>query len=223
MSFFIGTSAEGDKFLTTAGYTALILLVIALILVGNAIFGKKKKFSALQLAYSAMGIALATVLSLISIFHLPQGGSVTPCSMLFVVLIGYWFGPGVGFTTAIAYGALQLMIDPYILSIPQLLLDYIFAFGALGLSGFFYKKQGKYSLIIAYIVAITGRFLFSFLSGVIFFGDFASASSFMGSVWYSISYNGSYIYLEGIITVVLLLIPAVRAGLNAVRNMAIRD
>lgn len=61
--------------------------------------------------------------------------------MLFLVLIGYWYGLRAGLMTAIAYGFLQLVSDPYIISIPQMLVDYIFAFGALGLSGLFSKSK----------------------------------------------------------------------------------
>ena len=81
-----------------------------------------------------MAIAAAFVTSDIKLFHLPFGGSITLFSMLFLVLIGYWYGLRAGLMTAIAYGFLQLVSDPYIISIPQMLVDYIFAFGALGLS-----------------------------------------------------------------------------------------
>ena len=133
--------------LTTAGYTALVVLMLALLLlacfIGNSV--KQPKFSARQLAFSAMAIAAAFVTSEIKLFHLPFGGSITLFSMLFLVLIGYWYGLRAGLMTAIAYGFLQLVSDPYIISIPQMLVDYIFAFGALGLSGLFSKsKNGLY-------------------------------------------------------------------------------
>lgn len=49
-----------------------------------------------QIAFAAMAMALAVVTSMIKIFSLPMGGSVTLLSMLFIVLIGYWFGLKVG-------------------------------------------------------------------------------------------------------------------------------
>ena len=106
--------------LTTAGYTALVVLMLALLLlacfIGNSV--KHPKFSARQLAFSAMAIAAAFVTSEIKLFHLPFGGSITLFSMLFLVLIGYWYGLRAGLMTAIAYGFLQLVSDPYIISIP---------------------------------------------------------------------------------------------------------
>ena len=116
MSFFVTANADGAYDLTTAGYTALILVFIALLLAGAAVFGTKKKMSTKQLVFSAMAIALAVVTSMIKLFDLPMGGSVTLFSMLFIVLIGYWYGFGGGLTAALAYGVLQLLIDPYILS-----------------------------------------------------------------------------------------------------------
>ena len=94
--------------------------------------------------------------------------------------------------------------------------DYIFAFGALGLSGLF--TNSKYGMIKGYLVAIFGRFVFSFLSGVIFFGMYAPEG--MNPAVYSAVYNGSYIAAEGVITIILLMIPAVSNALKKVKNMA---
>jgi thiamine transporter len=59
---------------------------------------------------------------------------------------------------------------------------------------------------------------FAVLSGVIFFGMYAPEGQ---NVWvYSFGYNGLYIITEAAITIVVLLIPAVRKGLNQVRVAA---
>ena len=200
MSFFAipVTDEYGVTYqLTTAGYTVLVIAMIAALLVGCAIFGSKKKFSAKQLTFSAMAIALAMVTSLLKLVNMPMGGSVTLFSMLFIVLIGNWYGIGVGLTTGLAYGILQLVIDPYIISLPQMLLDYIFAFGALGLSGIF--SQSKNGLIKGYFLAVVGRFMFSTLSGYIFFPTFMP-EFFDSAIIYSICYNGAYIGAEAILT-----------------------
>ena len=89
---------------------------------------------------------------------------VTLLSMLVICLPGYWFGAAVGIATATAYGLLQLIIEPYIISIPQLIVDYFLAFGALGLSGFFPgtvdELRGKYSQI--YSVSLAALYSRSF-------------------------------------------------------------
>ena len=117
-------------------------------------------------------------------------------------------------SAAFAYGLLQMIVDPYIISVPQLLCDYVLAFTALGLAGFFYEK--KNGMIIGYLVGIVGRFVFSVLSGVIFFAAYAPKG--MHPVVYSSLYNGSYIGAEGILTIIVLLIPAVHKALNRVKS-----
>ncbi len=221
MSFFATPMMDewGDTTynLTTAGYTALVIALIVILLIGCALFGGKKKLSAKQLAFSAMAIALATVCSFIKLVHFPMGGSVTLLSMLFICLVGYWYGLGGGITAAIAYGILQLVIDPYILSIPQLLVDYIFAFGALGLSGLFHNA--KHGLIKGYIAGILGRYFFAFLSGWIFFGTYAGDYGFSNGAIYSLCYNGIYIGAEAAITLVIIALPPVAKALASVKQL----
>ncbi len=119
--------------------------------------------------------------------------------------------------TAVAYGFLQLIVDPYIISIPQMLTDYIFAFGALGLSGIFSKS--RYGLLKGYVAGVLGRYFFTFLSGMIFFGSYASSYNMTAPV-YSLVYNGSYIGLEALFTLMLAALPPVSRGLDRVRKMA---
>ena len=205
-----------DGGLTTAGYVLTAVAVFALLIVISALANKNKKVSAKQLAFAAVALALATVCSNIRLFRLPMGGAITLFSMLFVTLIGYWYGSAVGLMAGVAYGLLQMIFDTYVVSLPQVLLDYPLAFGALGLSGFFSEK--KNGLIIGYLVAITGRFLFSVLSGVVFFGMYAPEG--MSPLAYSAAYNGSIIYGEGILTIIILMIPAVKSALATVKDQA---
>lgn len=176
-----------------------------------------KKFSAKQLVFSAVALALATVTSLIKPFDLPMGGSVTLFSMLFIVLIGYWYGPYIGITAGIAYGLLQFVIEPYFYSIPQFFTDYPLAFGALGLSGFFYKK--KNGLIKSYIAGVLGRYFFAFLSGLLFFASYAEGSG-MSAPIYSLVYNGSYLLTEAVITIIIIALPPVTNALSKMKVLA---
>ena len=177
---------------------------------------KNTIFTVRKLAFCALALALGTVLSFLKLpFKLPYGGSVTLLSMLIVTLPGYWFGASVGITTATAYGLLQLIIEPYVISIPQLIVDYFLAFGALGLSGFFHNRKG--GLIKGYLLGIFGRFVFAVLSGVIFFAQYAADYDLFPLV-YSILYNGSYIGLEAVITLVIIALPPVRRALDQVKH-----
>lgn len=211
---------EGGNYfeLTGMGYGVLIVVMLLMLLLGCFFSNPsgKKKLSIKALVFSAMAIALAMVTSMIKIVDMPMGGSVTLCSMLFVCLIGYLFGLRTGLMAAIAYGFLQLVVDPYIISIPQMLTDYIFAFGALGLSGVFSNR--KYGLIKGYLLGVLGRYFFAFLSGMIFFGSYAAGYN-MSAPIYSLVYNGAYLGLEALITVVILSIPPVGKGLARVKSM----
>lgn len=226
MSFFAKEIIDeewGNYFeLTGAGYGVLIACMVALLLAacflsGRAEEGKKIKFGTKQLVFSSMAMALAMVTSMIKLVDMPMGGSVTLFSMFFICLIGYWYGLKGGLMTAVAYGFLQLIVDPYIISIPQMLTDYMFGFGALGLSGIFSKS--KYGLLKGYIAGVLGRYFFTFLSGMIFFGSYASSYNMTAPV-YSLVYNGSYIGLEALFTLILVALPPVSKGLDRVKKMA---
>lgn len=182
----------------------------------------RSTFSTKQLVFSAMAIALATVISvLVKLPSLPNGGSVTLFSMLIACLVGYWYGPVVGLIACTAYGILQFVTGPYFVHPVQVLCDYPLAFGALGLSGFFSGK--KYGLIKGYIAGVAGRFVFHEISGLIFYTTYV-AGSFAGNaaaVWASTLYNLSYLLPEMILTLVLLAIPPVRQALERVKAMAV--
>ena len=168
------------------------------------------KIKVKHIAFAAMAVALAIATSMIKVIKLPMGGSVTLFSMLFIVLIGYWYG-----IAALAYGVLQLLLDPYILNIPQVLLDYILGFGALGLSGIF--SNSRHGLIKGYIVGVIGRFICSFLSGWIFFAVY-TPEFFNSAILYSVVYNGSYIGLEAVVTLVVISLLPVNKALAYVKN-----
>lgn len=208
--------------LTVMGYTVIAIVMVLLLLLAVLLTSNKgAKLKTKDLAFCALALALGYVTSeIVPHIKMPMGGSVTAFSMLFVTLIGYWYGIKTGLTAAVAYGVLQLVVDPYILSVPQVLFDYIFAFGALGLSGLFSNK--KHGLVLGYLTGILGRFVFSFLSGVIFFASSAEAYS-MSAPLYSFCYNGIYIGAEGVATIIILFIPAVANGLAAVKRLAVSD
>ena len=206
--------------LTGRGYGALVALMLLLLILACYITGGKTKFKTKHLVFSAAAMALAMITSFLKLFEAPMGGSVTLFSMLFICCIGYWYGLRTGIMTGVAYGLLQLISDPYIISLPQMITDYLLAFGALGLSGIFCNK--KNGLVKGYIVGVLGRYLFAFLSGLIFFGMYAEGSGMSASV-YSLAYNGSYLGCEAAITLIVLAIPAVNRAFAKVKEMAVAD
>lgn len=218
-----GAWGDGSVHLTTVGI-AIVVAVIAVLLVVAAIMrhrnsDKKKSLTTRQLVYSAVAIALAVVCSMIKLFEMPMGGSVTLLSMLFVVLIAYWYGPYVGIMTAVAYGLVQFVTEPIFYTIPQMLLDYPLAFGALGLAGFFHKK--KYGLQIGYLVGVVGRFIFATISGVVFFAAYAPEG--MNPLVYSMGYQASYLVPEAVVTLIIISIPPVAKALAHVKKQAVEE
>ena len=219
--FFNYSKADGSYMPTMAGYVLLVAVLLAILIIGAALTGRGRKASAKQIAFSSVAIALGTVTSMIKIFEFPMGGSLTLFSMLFVTLVGYLYGTRAGITASVAYGILQLVLWPYIINPVQPIVDYVLAFGALGLSGVFHNS--KNGLVKGYILAVIGRYFFAFLSGLIFFGSYASDygfTGFVGPVLYSLVYNGIYLGAEAGITLVLLAIKPVRDAMTSVKKLA---
>ena len=224
MSFFatptINDYKENVFKLTNSGLITVILLIVALVIIAIILRPKTannvKAMATTQLVFSAAAMALAIVTAEIKFTRLPMGGSITLFSMLFIVLIGYWYGLKAGLMTGFAYGLLQFLTDPVFYSPMQLIIDYPLAFGALGLSGFFSEK--KYGLFKGYILGVLGRYVFAFISGVVFFGHYAPEGT--PATLYSLTYNATYIVPEAIATLVVISIPAVRKAMSYVKSKA---
>ncbi len=225
-------NAEDGYFSLTQTGTICIGVLIVLLIVLSAFLKKKpvegdhekkekKGFSARQIVFCAVAMALGFATSYIKVIPMPFGGSVTLCSMLFVVLIGYWYGPKVGIMSGFAYGLLQFVQDggSYILSPLQACMDYILAFAALGLSGFFYQK--KHGLVKGYLVAILVRGLFHTIGGYLYWMDYMPDNFPKSlSAVYPIIYNYSYILAEGVLTLIVISLPPVKKALARVKMMA---
>jgi thiamine transporter len=151
------------------------------------------------LAEIPITVALSIVLNYIKVFQLPYGGSITLGSMVPILLIALRRGPKVGVFTGAVFGLVQMLLDGWVYHPLGMLLDYPIAFGCLGLAGFI-KKQP----LIGVAIALCGRFLSHFISGVIFFG--MNAPEGMDPVIYSAIYNGSYMLPEMVISGIIIYI-----------------
>lgn len=180
--------------------TTIAVIIILMVLVAKT---DKKKMDVNVMVKTAILIAIAYVLNQITLFRMPQGGSVTPFSMLFIVLVAYLFGAKQGVTAGIVFGLLDLLIKPYVIHPVQLILDYPLAFGALGLGAVL--RNQKHGLMKTYLVGILGRFIISSISGIIFFMD--TTNGVWPGLIAAIGYNFTYIAAEGFATVLILFIP----------------
>jgi len=147
-----------------------------------------------RLSAAAMCLALSFVLSYVRLFRMSGGGSVTPGSMLPVMLFGASYGLVPGLLVGFAYSLLQILQGAEAAGLMGLLLDYILAFSALGLTGLAKRLPKQWGLYAAMIVALVGRLACSVLSGVIVWGT---------PLWGSITYNLGYMLPEMVICLLL--------------------
>lgn len=175
---------------------------------------KKQTYS---LTLGAIFVALATVLSMIKLYKLPLGGSVTLLSMLPIIIAGCMLGKKWGILTAFVYSLVQLSLGiavdglfgwglTPICLIGTIMLDYIIPFTLLGTVSLVAKKGTGY-IIGGTAIAVALRFICHFLSGYIIFANFEKFVVFGGEfinrpALYSLCYNGSYMLPELVITLI---------------------
>ena len=181
-------------------------------------FTTKVKWNAKMLAYAALCIAISFVLSYIRLLHMPQGGSITPASMLPVMMFAYAFGFGPGLVCSMAYGVLQMFQDMYIVGWVQATLDYVLAFGSLALVALFRGWKSPLNFSVGVVVAGIVRVFFHVLSGVVYFAEYAPEG--MDPLVYSLGYNLSSVGVDALICAVIAFIPGVR---KFARSMAVRN
>lgn len=148
-----------------------------------------------RLTESAMLLALAIVLELVSKMFIPEmpfGGQVTLVSMLPVVLISYRHGVKWGLVAGVAYALIEMVLGAktvaaafqpgyfgdnamIVNALIMCVLDYLVAFTVLGLGGCFRNriKNPGVGLMCGSLVALTARFASHVLSGYILFSGWA--------------------------------------------------
>lgn len=172
----------------------------------------------LTIVTGGIALALAFVLSQIEIFELPNGGSVTPASVLPIIIFAMAFGPGWGFVVAVIFSLLQL-IGGWLVTPFQVLLDYILGYSAYGIVGFAaqpaskrfgtgnplkrFADAGIVRAIMFTILAYIVRWFCSVLSGVIFYAEYAGD---MNPWIYSMIYNGSFLSLDLVFLLIVMIV-----------------
>ena len=145
-----------------------------------------------KIIVTSLLLAVGTVLSLLKLFELPFGGTVTIASMVPIVMISYIYGTKWGLLSAFIYSILQLILGigggiittmflpgegQMVLShaITICILDYILAYVAMGLGGVFKGKFRHTSgeIILGVILALGVRYILHIISGYIFYGAWA--------------------------------------------------
>lgn len=167
---------------------------------------EKKKVNVKKLTMSAVLTALSAALSMVKIFEMPLGGSVTLLSMLPVCMLSIMYGCKWGIFCSFVYSLTQLALGiGSVLSwglTPQALVgsivfDYLAAFTVLGLAGMF-RRHGVPGYIGGISLALLLRAVSHVISGVIFFASWAPEG--WNPFVYSIAYNGAYMVPEIVFT-----------------------
>ncbi len=170
------------------------------------IMKENRKMNVQRLAVSAVFIALSALLSMIKVFEMPLGGSVTLLSMLPVCLLSIMYGCKWGLVCSFGYSLTQLALGagavvgwgltPAAL-IGCFFFDYIAAFTVLGLSGVF-RGKGVPGCIGGIALAALLRVCCHVVSGAIFFSSWAPEG--WNALLYSICYNAAFMAPELVFT-----------------------
>ncbi len=165
----------------------------------------------LKLTETALMLALATVLSLVKIFELPYGGSITAFSMVPIMIIAFRYGTKWGMISGFVYSVIQLLFGISTLSyatsagaaVAIVLLDYIFAFSFIGLADIFSKqiKDKGISAALGATFVCCIRYFFHVISGCTVWAGISIPTG--AALVYSLSYNATYMIPEAIINIAM--------------------
>ena len=165
-----------------------------------------------SLCEGAILLALAIVLNYLSkmlFANMPQGGSVS-LAMFPLLLFAHRWGLSRGLLVGFAYGLLDMLIDGgYAWGWQSMLLDYLVAYTALGLGGFFRGKA--WGIFPCVAIGCLGRFAVHYLSGVTLYRileptaveGLETLGAIVNPHVYSVLYNGVYMLPNTLIALVL--------------------
>lgn len=159
-----------------------------------------------QMTEIAILIALATGLEYLSMVmpRLPQGGSIS-ISILPIIVLAYRHGLKIGVISGLIFGLINWMLVGFVIYVHWIEgpVDYILAYGVVGLAALVFKYKKHTATTFAIAAAIGGllRFIVHFLSGITIFSVFTPEGQ---STWlYSLTYNASYMVPTIILVAIL--------------------
>ena len=167
-----------------------------------------KNSKTLILVECAIMLGFAAVLCNAVLWRQPMGGSVTPMSMLPIVLISIKYGVKIGLPVAFLFSLIEFASSRFVMFgwgmtpaavIGSVMLDYILAFTLIGFAGML-RTKGFVGWISGISLVMALRFICHVISGIIIFGQWAPEGQNVAV--YSIIYNGAYMLPELGFTVV---------------------
>lgn len=159
----------------------------------------------------AVLIAVAVVLEVVftglgaffPILVLPYGGRIS-LSMLPLFIITYRHGFAKGVLAGVVYSLFNLLLDAVLWHWASFFLDYVVAFGAIGLGYIGVQLFGKNrnGFVALVVIGIFLRFISHWFSGWILFAEYMPAE-FDSPYYYSLVYNAYYLLPTMILIVII--------------------
>ena len=175
----------------------------------EVVMNTKTQDSLRALVECSIMIALSTVLSVVPLFEMPYGGSITLASFLPVVVIAYRHGLAYGLGTAATTAVIQMLLGlknfSYFTTWQSLValavFDYVLAFVVFGLAGIFRRvfKQQNLGMVAGAAMACVLRYICHVISGATIWAGLSIPTE--AALIYSLSYNATYMVPETIILV----------------------
>lgn len=182
---------------------------------------------------------LFTLLSAVKIVVLPQGGSVTYLSLLFLWLVTYFFGFKYGLIYSVLFGFAKLGVNCLTAESINwqpmaIILEYPLGCGIFCLGGLLKEtgvEQGSslirgsekdlFKLRVGYVIGILGQFVLYVVSAVCFYPP--DREGVLNNLLFCILYDGSYLAIEGVITVLVLFVPPVYETINYLKYVVTHE
>lgn len=169
---------------------------------------EKTNLNVKKLTISAVMISLSAALSMVRVFEMPLGGSVTLMSMLPVCMLSVMYGCKQGLFFGFLFALVQLVLNLGLVAglglSPAALagcvvFDYLEAFTVLGFAGVF-RRRGVGGCVGGIALAAGLRVACHIVSGVIFFSQWTPEG--WNTLWYSVCYNLGFMLPETVFTAV---------------------
>lgn len=173
-----------------------------------------------------------------------EGGMATFMSMAFIALVGYYYGPGYGFLSSFLFGIVMFflhsqmptedVIDKYVFTLFGgqsywgEVADYVIGYGLMGVTGFFSFRQDlkrnrkglmqNKNYVIGFAIAASLRFIEGIWNCYYFYD--LQRGSFWSDLGYSTWYSFWYIGIEAVLSLIIILIPAVSSSIRYIGECA---
>ena len=158
-----------------------------------------------MLVEGAIMVAAAQILSIIKLWEMPWGGSIT-LAMLPILLYAVRWGVGPGLLAGFVFGVLQFTFDGgFAIGWQSIIGDYLLAFTVLGLAGLAHgRKSGVFA---GTMIGGLARFLVHYVVGATVWAEYMPETFFnmtMTSPWiYSCLYNLAYMLPNIVICIIV--------------------